>query len=330
MWEKIQTASITAGRILKAAGVEYGNDRVARMSAAVSYRAIFALAPLFLLAVFVFGLFLGSDANAKAQILDSIDRFAGPEVEGAVSNLLDNIDRSGATAGLIGIPLLLWTGSSLFMELQKDLNDIFAVPTERTRGVAAFARKRLIGILFSLGLGVILIALVLLNGAWQLIGGLFPESFEPAHRLIAILAPLVSLIVLPLVLALAFQMLSRVKVRWKAVWWGSFLTGVMFLAASYGASLYFRYAGPSATGVAGSIFIILLLASILSAVFLFGAEVIKVYDDYLTTGDVRAPSTREASPVVRGTLAEPVPQPLPTSVLLAFLGGLLVGRRRRS
>jgi membrane protein len=327
MWEKTKTTASNAFEILKAAGKEYGTDRVARMAAAVAYRAIFALAPLFLIAVFVFGLFLG-DESARMEVLDSVEQFAGETVRQAMVDVLDNVADSSGSAGVIGFVLLLWTGSSLFMELQNDLNDIFHVPREHTTGPIAFIKKRGLGFLFSVGLGLLLVSVVLLNSIWQFLGGLFPENLEPVHDLITVLTPLVSLIVLPFVMALTFQVLSRVKVRWKAVWWGSFFTSVAFLAAAYGASLYFRVSGPTAAGVAGSIFVILLLAFILSAVYLFGAEVTKVYNDFLEKGDIRPPTHREGDEEPPEVIIHEPSQPLPLAALFAFLGGLFVGWRR--
>lgn len=327
MWEKTKTTATNAFDIIKAAGKEYGEDRAARMAAAVAYRSIFALAPLFLIAVFIFGLFLG-DRGARTEILDSVRQFAGEAVREAMVDVLDNVADSSGSAGVIGFALLLWTGSSLFMELQNDLNDIFHVPRERTSGPIAFIKKRGLGFLFSVGLGVVLVSVVLLNSIWQFLGGLFPESFEPIHNLITILTPLISLIVLPLVMALTFQVLSRVKVRWKAIWWGSFFTSVAFLAAAYGASLYFRLSGPSAAGVAGSIFVILLLAFILSAVYFFGAEVTKVYNDYLENGNIKPPAERGVGQETPDVVIHEPSQPLPLAALFAFLGGLFVGWRR--
>lgn len=327
MWEKTKKTAANALEVLKAAGKEYAEDRVSRMAAAVAYRSIFAIAPLFLIAVFIFGLFLG-DQGARAEILQSVGQFAGEAVRQAMVDVLDNVADSSGSAGVIGFALLLWTGSSLFMELQNDLNDIFHVPRERTSGPIAFIKKRGLGFLFSVGLGVVLVSVVLLNSIWQFLGGLFPESFEPIHNLITILTPLISLIVLPLVMALTFQVLSRAKVRWKAIWWGSFFTSVAFLAAAYGASLYFRISGPSAAGVAGSIFVILLIAFILSAVYLFGAEVTKVYNDYLEKGDIEPLAERGEGRETPDVVVHEPSQPLPLAALFAFLGGLLVGWRR--
>ncbi len=328
MWEKTKSASSNAFEILKTAGKEYGQDRVARMAAAVAYRSIFALAPLFLLAIGVFGLILGGDGTARAEILSSVEQFAGAPVRDAMANVLDAVQTAGDTASLVGLALLLWTASSLFMELQNDLNDIFHVPRERTKGPIGFIKKRGLGFLFSVGLGFLLVSVVLLNSIWQFLGGLFPESFEPIHQLITILTPVVSLVILPFVMALTFQVLSQVKVRWKAVWWGSFFTSIAFLAASYGASLYFRLSGPSAAGVAGSIFVILLIAFILSAVYLYGAEVTKVYNDYLEEGDIKPPAQREDDEEAPDVVVHEPSQPLPLAALFAFLGGLFVGWRR--
>lgn len=326
MFHSLKQTARTALDVLKAAAKEYGEDRVARMSAAVAYRTIFALAPLLLVAVFVFGLVIGGDGEARTEILDAVNRYAGTEIRDAVSQVLASVADNRNAAGVFGFALLLWTGSALFMELQNSLNDIFHVPQERTSGVVAFIRKRGIGFLFVLGLGLVLIAVWLLNLVWNLIGGLLPEDLEAVHRVIGLLTPLVSLVVLPLVIALAFQVLSRMKVRWKAVWWGSFFTSVLFLAAAYGAGLYFGEFGATATGVAGSIFILLLLAFILSSVFLFGAEVTKVYDGYLDDGRVGSDSPEDDQ---SSMVASEPDRPAPLAAVFAFLAGLFVGWRRR-
>lgn len=329
MLETVKARATTAYLIFKTAGKEYAEDRVARMSAAVSYRAIFALAPLLLVAVFVFGIFIGSNVQAQMEILDAVQRVAGDQVAEAVRNVLTSLQASGNAGSVVGFALLLWTASTLFMELQNALNDIFHVPYDRTSGIVAFVRKRGIGFLFVLGLGLVLIAVWLLNFVWNLIEGIFPEDLAAVHELISILTPLVSLVVLPFVIALAFQVLSRVKVRWRAVWWGSFFTAVAFLIAAYGAGLYFGSDfGSTPAGVAGSIFIVLLLAFILSSVFLYGAEVTKVYNDYIETGEIVAPNQRDEQPTAEAIVAEPE-RSVPLAAVFAFLGGLFVGWRRK-
>lgn len=324
MWQTTRDVARITFEIFKHAGKQYGIDRVNRMSAAVAYRTMFAMAPLLLIAVYVVGLVLGSSDAARVEILDAIQRVAGMTVADAVDTALGTLADTGSTAGLVGFVLLLWTGSSLFLELQNDLNDIFGVPYEQTTGILETVRKRGLGFLWALALGLILVVAWLLNSIWQFLGDLFPADFEPAHRLISILTPLVSVVVLPFVFALFTQTLTQVRVRWKAIWWGSFFTSIAFLAASYGASLYFRFSSGSAARIAGALFVILLLAYILSAVFLFGAEVTMSYARYLETGHL--------GPVVpkverTGVVASAEPA-TPLTAVLGFLAGLLVGWRR--
>lgn len=325
MWETIKFNLVLAYEMLREAGRQYGEDRATRMAAAVSYRTLFAAAPLLLVAVSVFGLVLGSSASAQREILNAVQQIAGSDVADAVALILQSVQQTGGTAGVIGAILLLWTASSLFMELQNDLNDIFGVPYEYTAGVVAFIKKRGLGFLAVLGLGLVLVAVWLLNGIWQLIESLFPDSFEPIHRVIGFLTPIVSLIVLPFVLALTYQVLCQLKVRWRAIWWGSFYTSIAFLLAAHGTGLYFRYSGTSAAGVAGSVVVILLLAFVLSSVYIFGAEVIKIYHNHLETGFLLPV---EESPKPLALVGEPEPA-MPLAAVLGFLGGLFVGWRRK-
>lgn len=325
MWDKTKHLATTTFEIFKRAAKEYGRDRVNRMSSAVAYRTMFALAPLLLVAVSVFGIVLGSSDQAQMEILDAINRIAGSTVEEAVRELLASLVRSSGAVGLVGFGLLLWTGSSLFLELQNDLNDIFGVPYEQTSGIWETAKKRGLGFLWGLGLGLVLVAVWLVNSVWRFLDNLFPEDFAVAHRVIGVLTPIVSVILLPFVFGLVFQTLSQVKVRWRAIWWGSFFTSVAFLAASYGTSLYFSLTSDTAAGIAAALFVLLLLAYILSAVFLFGAEVTKVYDDYLERGRILPGEEDEIGDTVVES-AEPV---LPLAAVLAFFGGLFIGWRRK-
>ena len=164
--------------ILFGAAREYGLDRAGRMAAAIAYRTVFALAPMLVLAVSIAGFFLGSSAEAQRELLAGVESLAGQDVAEAMATLLRTAVRSADTAALVGFVLLLWTASSLFIEVQHDLNDIFEVPFERISGPIALVRSRGIGFLWVLGLGIIMIALWLVNAIWSLIDSLLPTGLE--------------------------------------------------------------------------------------------------------------------------------------------------------
>lgn len=326
MLDRVKALADTTYRIYLYAGKQYGEDRVNRMSAAVAYRALFAAAPLLLIAIYVLGLVVGR-AEARSEILDALARIGGEQVVNVAGTLMDSLSSTSTVTGIVGIVLLLWTSSTLFLELQNDLNDIFGVPYEQTTGIFNLARKRGLGFLWALGLGLILIVVLLLNNIWQFLGNLFPARFEPVHDVITLLTPLVSAVVLPFVFVLFFQSLTQVKVRWRAVWWGSFFTSVAVLLASYGAGIYFRLSANTAAGIAGALFVILLLFYIFSAVFLFGAEVTKAYDLYLSRG--RRPPGVADDETPADSVVDEVEPSVSMATLLGFLAGLFVGWGRR-
>lgn len=282
MRDRIETLAGTALGVLKDAARSYGVYRVGRMAAAVAYRAIFAVAPLLLLAVGVFGLVVGDSTEARARIFDNIERLIGGEVARAVEILVTSAIQTSDVAAVIGFALFAWTASTLFMELQNSLNDVFGVPHEATAGVIGFIRRRAIGMAWSMSLGLLLLALWVVNVAWGWIASLLPDGLEPLENLIGLTARLVSLLIFPVIFYLMFRTMTRARLRRRAILLGSLFTSVFFLLAAVGAGFYFRWgARTSASQIAASFFVLLLVAYFLSSAMLFGAQVTRAYHDHL-------------------------------------------------
>jgi len=261
---------------------KFGTDRANRMAAAIAYRVVFALAPLLLIAVSVLGAVVGSSEQAQADISTAIEEVAGEQVAEFMDGFIDSALSSGDTAALIGAVLLIWSATSLFLEMQNDLNDIFEVPYEHVSGLIGLARMRGIGVLWAFGLGLGALLVWLLNAVWRFFDGLLPENLSGLHAVIAFLSPLISIFVLPFVFGMMFQTMTAVKVQWRAVWWGGLFTAIAFIVAAQGIGLYFTlFDSPTAIGFASSLVVVLFLAYLLSSVFLFGAEVTKVISDHL-------------------------------------------------
>lgn len=331
MWNRLKKRVSFPIEVLTEAGREFGIDRASRMGAAVAYRTIFAMAPLLIIAVGIFGSVIGDEDVAEAEIVGQIDQVFGETVSDFITQFIGSTTETSGLAAIIGIVLLLWTSSSLFLELQHDLNDIFHVPYEHMTGVVSLARKRGIGVLWAIGLGLAMLAVWLLNLIWGWLEGLFPPEFGTAHTVIGVLTPLVSLILLPFLFGLVFQTLTVIRVRWRAVWFGGLFTSVIFIAATYAMRWYFSWGETtSAYAVAGAFFVILLLAYLLANVFLFGVEVTKVYHDYLESGYILSPSERDAvAASYRPEVVVAAPtEPTPIAAVFGFLAGLVVGWRR--
>lgn len=272
--------SIRGVATLIEAGRNFARDRGSRMAAAVSYRTIFALAPLLLIAVSVFGAFVGGSDEAQRNILATVEEFAGAQIASALELFMFSAAQSSGLAALVGFALFFWTSSTLFMEVQNSLNDVFEVPYEETAGLKGFIVRRVVGFGWALGLGLLLVAVWMLNVAWTWVGNLFAPNLSWLHSLLMFLTPVVSLVLFPLIFALSFWSMTHVHLSWKAIWKGGFFTSAVFVLTALGARFYFDWdSDTSAPQLAAGFFVILLLAFFLSSAYLFGAQMTKVYND---------------------------------------------------
>jgi membrane protein len=77
------------------------------------------------------------------------------------------------------------------------------------------------------------------------------------------------------------KILPDAKIKWRHVWVGAFLTGILFEFGKFGLGMYFGKAHPgSSYGAAGSVILILLWVSYSSMILFYGAEFTKAYADY--------------------------------------------------
>jgi membrane protein len=89
---------------------------------------------------------------------------------------------------------------------------------------------------------------------------------------------LFSFVVISMLFALMFKILPDAKIRWKHVWLGSLVTGILFTIGKTLLALYFIMANPASVyGVAGTIILILLWVSYSSMILFFGAEFTATY-----------------------------------------------------
>src|SRR3712207_3132248 len=106
------------GEMLKETAQEWVADKAPRMGAALAYYSMFSLAPLLLIVVGVVGLVYG-EGTARGKIIGQIHDTAGEKAAEAIGKVLDNASRSGTGATVLGLVLLLFGASGVFIELQE-------------------------------------------------------------------------------------------------------------------------------------------------------------------------------------------------------------------
>lgn len=283
--------------ILKAAGKEFGEDNAGRKAAALSYYTIFSLVPLLFIVVAAAGFVSASQGDSADsmthQLLAYVNDVAGSTVQQQIADIVGQIEAQASGALSIGIVLALFSASTIFMQIQGVLGVIFQVPEDRQRkGVVGMLVQRGIGALAAILLALLAFAPIAAVAAV----GWIPDSWGPVKTAAQFSVPILALILLMVVVGLTFQFMTVVEIPWKAALRGGAATAIFGLLAAWLVGLYLARSGGgsgvSALGVLGGAVILLFFFNLLWTVYLLGAEVTKVYGDYLEFGDVVQPSER--------------------------------------
>lgn len=267
--------------ILRETFSEFGEDRGPRHGAALAYYAVFALGPLVVVAVRIASAVVGAEA-ARGQLASQLQSAVGPVVAESIQNVVINVNRSAGTGVAMmasGIAILFGaTGAVLAM---KDaLNTIWGVAPYSKRGWKGKLFDRLIGLLIVSGAGALLIASVALSVAVNTASRFAQDwlSYFPNARVTGLA---ISWIVVTLLFAMLLKGLPDARIRWRALWFGSAVTALLFLAGNELIGVYLARKGLTSTyGAAGSFVALMLWAYYSSQIFLLGAEFTQVYSRY--------------------------------------------------
>ena len=132
--------------LIKTSIVSWRKDYAASMGGALAYYTLFSIAPLLLIVIAVAGFFLGPEA-ARGEIFTQLQGLLGDDGAAAVQGLLESASEpeEGLLATISGVALLLLGATTVFAELQSDLDRIWrAEAAKPTSGIWALLRARLL------------------------------------------------------------------------------------------------------------------------------------------------------------------------------------------
>ncbi len=251
-----------------------------RQSAVIAYYAIFAIPGLLVLIITIAGYFFG-EAAINQNILSQVSSTMGNETALQIQDMLSKINQSKSTVwgSILGIIILLAGATGVFVELQKTLNIIWKVEVVLQKGILPILKARL----FSFGLilaiaFLLLISLVISTALAAVNDWIKTDALGLIAIIFNILNFIFSLAVISTLFALMFKILPDAKIKWKHVWLGSIVTGILFEMGKTALAFYFGTAQPSSGyGAAGSIVLILLWVSYSSMILFLGAEFTATY-----------------------------------------------------
>jgi membrane protein len=257
----------------------WSEDKSPRLGAALSFYTVFAMPPLFMIAIFIASLVFDPD-TVRTQMFSEVGGLIGKKSAEAIqSAMAAQYDANkGLVASAIAIVTLILTATGLFIELQDALNTIWRVEAKPGHGVMGFIRIRLLSFAMVVGIGfLLLVSLIVSAGvaaATKYISGLFPALAAVS----VVASDVVSFAVITVLFAMIFKVLPDVRIPWRDVWIGGAVTSLLFTGGKFLLGWYLgRSTTISAYGAAGSVVLILMWVYYSAQILFFGAEITKVY-----------------------------------------------------
>ena len=254
----------------------WGSDHCSRMAAALSFYALFSLAPMLLLTASAAAQFYG-EQSARAELFNASKRLLGPSSARALGDILAASQNGSSASNILGTIVLLVAASGAFAQLVESLNLIFRGEEPVATGIVAHIKVRLIGVLVVLAVGALVIALTLIS-AWITLAVRASGEYLPANLPLLLMADtLLTLISVTTVFSMMYRWIpTRQPIRWRNALGGALFGSVLFSIAKILFSYYIGTFNPASVfGAAGSLVVALLFVYLSTYTLLFGAEVAK-------------------------------------------------------
>jgi membrane protein len=291
--------------VLSKAGSAWIDDHAQSMGAALSYYTVFSLAPLLLIAISVAGLAFGREA-AQGAVVDQLQGLIGQQGARAIQDLLRNVSRpsEGVIATVTGIVVLVIGATSVFAELQDDLNRIWQVSTPRKVSTWwAWLRTRILSIGLILAMGFLLLVSLAASAAFDAFAAWSTSPIAGWEPLVHGINLALSFALTTALFALIYRFMPQATIEWRDVGIGALVTAALF---AIGKTLIGLYIGKSALasgfGAAGSLAVLLAWVYYSAQILLFGAEFTWAYAHAFGSHQERpaaVPADAAARPAVR-------------------------------
>ena len=252
-------------------------------SSVIAYSAIFSLPGLLVVIVTLAGYFFGTDIINK-EIHGTIAKGLGAETADQIQEMIIHTmtSKDSIWATIIGLTTTIIGATGVFIQLQKSLNIIWEVKAKPQKsGIWTFIKVRLfsfgmiLSIAFLLVISLVISTLLSAASEWAV-----TRLSDTTIVVFNILNFCVSLLVITLLFALMYKFMPDAKIKWRFVWFGAFVTALLFTIGKTLLGFYFGTAEPgSGYGTAGSVILILLWTSYSSMIFFYGAEFTKAYSE---------------------------------------------------
>jgi membrane protein len=256
-----------------ACGVYNGEDLT--FAASIAYYALLSLFPFFLLAFAILATFTTNEVD-RTSVLGFVLRYFPRQFE-FVTTQLDQLQLKGVQLGVAGSLLMVWAAMGVFGAITSAVNHAWGVEKQ-----PSYFKHKVISFVMLVAASLLLLAGLLLVSAINVVeASWFSEVIARAPGLLVLQSfalKSASTILFIVIVGLVFYFVPNATVRFRDVWVGAVLTGLLWRLALAGFSTYVRDLSRfSVHGSIAAVVVFLLWIYISAVVLLYGAEVTAAY-----------------------------------------------------
>lgn len=271
------------GTVLKQTLSDYGDIKIARMSAALAYYTVFSIAPMMIVVITLCDIFYGRNA-IEGTIYGQIKSFVGEQAALQIQQLIRNatVSRDISWASVVGIVALIFAATGVFAEIQDSINLIWHLKAKPKKGWVKMLVNRLLSFSMVVVLGFILLVSLVVNA---LLDALVKEIMrfvpEGTFYVTYLVNMLLTFAIISFLFGVIFKVLPDAKIKWKDVRMGAFTTAILFMIGKFVIGYYLgKTKVTSSYGAAGSVVIILLWVYYSATILYIGAAFTRAYAQF--------------------------------------------------
>jgi membrane protein len=252
----------------------YSSDDLT-FASSIAYYSLLSLFPFFLLAISILGGVTANDTDRQA-ILAFVLRYFPRQFE-FVTVQLEALQQARVQLSVAGSLLMAWAAMGVFGAVTSAVNHAWGVEKQ-----PSYFKHKLISFVMMLAAGVLMIGGLLLVSAMNVaeanwFSGVM-ERWPQLDVLRGFAVKWASTALFILIVGLIFYFVPNAKVRFRDVWVGAVVTGVLWRLALAGFSQYVRDLSRfSVHGTIAAVVVFLLWIYVSAVILLYGAEVTAAY-----------------------------------------------------
>lgn len=262
-------------QVVKQSFSKFIEDDIFTHAAALSYYTIFSLPPMLLIILFTTTWFY-DEKTVKSALFKQIGDLVGKDGANQLLATIEKINVFEPTiwATIMGVGVLIFTSTTVFVTFQSALNKIFRVrPNPSGFGILKLLRDRTLSFAFLIGVGFILLVSLAVNAFLESFGDYIENIIGSVSIIINILTSIIiPFFVITMLFSMLFKYLPDAKLKWADTWFGATLTSVLFVLGKYLISFYIGNSNIAGLyDAAGSVMVIMVWVFYASLIVMYGA-----------------------------------------------------------